>query len=165
MISGATVVTDATSFDAAVAIKDGRILAIGEERALPSARETFDATGLHLLPGAIDVHVHFREPGYTHKEDWQTGTAAAAMGGVTTVFEMPNGERVDRFRLLRREGRRVIVRPEGRALHVAPHDSRRPAAAAAPEVSSERSFWARHLWRLAALLALGGLSLLLWTHR
>ena len=90
VISGATVVTDATSFDAAVAIKDGRILAIGEERALPSARETFDATGLHLLPGAIDVHVHFREPGYTHKEDWQTGTAAAAMGGVTTVFEMPN---------------------------------------------------------------------------
>src|SRR5438128_3486650 len=90
VISGATVVTDATSFDAAVAIKDGRILAIGEERALPSARETVDATGLHLLPGAIDVHVHFREPGYTHKEDWQTGTAAAAMGGVTTVFEMPN---------------------------------------------------------------------------
>jgi dihydroorotase len=57
---------------------------------MPTARETFDATGLHLLPGAIDVHVHFREPGYTHKEDWQTGTAAAAMGGVTTVFEMPN---------------------------------------------------------------------------
>ena len=90
VISGATVVTDEASFDAAVAIKDGRILAIGEERALPSARETFDATGLYLLPGAVDVHVHFREPGYTHKEDWQTGTAAAAMGGVTTVFEMPN---------------------------------------------------------------------------
>src|SRR6266576_930506 len=90
VISGATVVTDATSFDAGVAIKDGQILAIGEKRAMPTARETFDATGLHLLPGAIDVHVHFREPGYTHKEDWQTGTAAAAMGGVTTVFEMPN---------------------------------------------------------------------------
>src|SRR6266567_5110580 len=90
VISGATVVTDAASFDAAVAIKDGQILAIGEKRAMPTARETFDATGLHLLPGAIDVHVHFREPGYTHKEDWQTGTAAAAMGGVTTVFEMPN---------------------------------------------------------------------------
>src|SRR5258706_7424500 len=93
VISGATVVTDEASFDAAVAIKDGKILAIGEERAMPSARETFDATGLHLLPGAIDVHVHFREPGYTHKEDWQTGTAAAAMGGVTTVFEMPNVDR------------------------------------------------------------------------
>jgi dihydroorotase len=90
VISGATVVTDTASFDAAVAIKDGKILAIGEQRAMPAARETFDASGLHLLPGAIDVHVHFREPGYTHKEDWQTGTAAAAMGGVTTVFEMPN---------------------------------------------------------------------------
>src|SRR5262245_19163542 len=90
VISGVTIVTDTPSVDAAVAIKDGRILAIGEKRAMPTARETFDATGLHLLPGAIDVHVHFREPGYTHKEDWQTGTAAAAMGGVTTVFEMPN---------------------------------------------------------------------------
>src|SRR6516164_2263590 len=87
VISGATVVTDTSSFDASVAIKDGRILAVGEHAAMPSARETFDASGLHLLPGAIDVHVHFREPGYTHKEDWQT---AAAAGGVTTVFEMPN---------------------------------------------------------------------------
>jgi dihydroorotase len=76
--------------EAAVAIKDGKIMAIGDSRAMPAAREVLDATGLHLLPGAIDVHVHFREPGYTHKEDWQSGTAAAAMGGVTTVFEMPN---------------------------------------------------------------------------
>src|SRR6266404_2095946 len=90
VILGARVVTDTASFEAGVAIKDGQILAVGEKRAMPTARETFDATGLHLLPGAIDVHVHFREPGYTHKEDWQTGTAAAAMGGVTTVFEMPN---------------------------------------------------------------------------
>jgi dihydroorotase len=43
-----------------------------------------------VLPGAIDGHVHFREPGYTHKEDWGSGTGAAAVGGVTTVFEMPN---------------------------------------------------------------------------
>ena len=58
--------------------------------AMPAARETVDVSGKFLLPGAIDVHVHFREPGYTHKEDWGTGTAAAAMGGTTTVFEMPN---------------------------------------------------------------------------
>jgi dihydroorotase len=57
---------------------------------MPPARETLDVTGLHILPGAIDAHVHFREPGYTHKEDWETGSAAAAMGGTTTVFEMPN---------------------------------------------------------------------------
>ncbi|MEA2916158.1 MAG: dihydroorotase, partial [Bradyrhizobium sp.] len=46
--------------------------------------------GLHVLPGAIDDHVHFRDPGYPHKEDFASGTAAAAFGGVTTVFDMPN---------------------------------------------------------------------------
>ena len=85
-------VTEAASFRAAVAVLDGRILAIGDDAAMPPARARLDATGLHLLPGAIDAHVHFREPGYTYKEDWDTGTAAAAMGGVTTVFEMPNVE-------------------------------------------------------------------------
>ena len=53
-------------------------------------QKRFDAAGLHVLPGAIDVHVHFRDPGYPHKEDWASGTAAAAFGGVTTVFDMPN---------------------------------------------------------------------------
>ena len=57
---------------------------------MPPARETDRADGLHLLPGGIDVHVHFRDPGLTHKEDWGTGTRAAAAGGVTTVFDMPN---------------------------------------------------------------------------
>lgn len=90
VITGGTIVTDQASFRGAVAVKDGRILAVGADESMPAARETFDAAGLHLLPGAIDAHVHFREPGYTHKEDWRTGTAAAAMGGVTTVFEMPN---------------------------------------------------------------------------
>jgi len=90
LIKGGTVVADDAVFAASVAVKDGVILALGAEEAMPPARETLDATGLHLLPGAIDVHVHFREPGYTHKEDWETGSAAAAFGGVTTVFEMPN---------------------------------------------------------------------------
>jgi dihydroorotase len=76
--------------DASIAIKDGRILAIGALEAMPPATETMDAAGLHILPGAIDVHVHFRDPGYTHKEDWASGSAAAAFGGVTTVFDMPN---------------------------------------------------------------------------
>lgn len=90
VLTGGTVVTGATRFRADVAIKDGLIALVGAPHAMPAARERLDATGLHLLPGAIDVHVHFREPGYTHKEDWRTGSAAAAMGGVTTVFEMPN---------------------------------------------------------------------------
>ena len=75
---------------ASIAVAGGRIQAVGAPDAMPAAAETMDATGLHLLPGAIDVHVHFRDPGYTHKEDWDTGTAAAAFGGVTTVFDMPN---------------------------------------------------------------------------
>tara|TARA_A100001037_G_C15137165_1_gene631749 strand:- start:264 stop:1505 length:1242 start_codon:yes stop_codon:yes gene_type:complete len=52
--------------------------------------EVIDATGLHVLPGIIDTQVHFREPGNEHKEDLESGTRAAVMGGVTAVFEMPN---------------------------------------------------------------------------
>src|SRR4030081_1281799 len=66
------------------------IMVVGADEAMPPAREVLDARGLHILPGAIDVHVHFRDPGYPHKEDFATGTAAAAFGGVTTVFDMPN---------------------------------------------------------------------------
>jgi dihydroorotase len=90
VISGGTVVTENAAFPASLAIAEGRIVAIGEDNAMPVAAERLDATGLHVLPGAIDVHVHIREPGYTHKEDWATGTAAAACGGVTTIFDMPN---------------------------------------------------------------------------
>jgi dihydroorotase len=90
ILSGGVVVDDRAQTRADVAIRDGLVVAVGLGDALPPARETVDVTGMRLLPGAIDVHVHFREPGYTHKEDWGTGTAAAAMGGVTTVFEMPN---------------------------------------------------------------------------
>ena len=57
---------------------------------LPSARRRLNAGGKHILPGAIDDHVHFREPGLTYKEDFGTGTLAAAMGGVTCVCDMPN---------------------------------------------------------------------------
>jgi dihydroorotase len=90
VIRNGTVVSGDASMPADVAIKDGLIMAVGAPGTLPAGPETLDANGLHVLPGAIDVHVHFREPGYTHKEDWETGTAAAAMGGTTTVFEMPN---------------------------------------------------------------------------
>lgn len=90
IIRGGTIVTDTTQFVASIAVKDGRVLCLGDDASMPEARETLDARGKHVLPGAIDVHVHFREPGYTHKETWATGTASAAMGGVTTVFEMPN---------------------------------------------------------------------------
>ncbi|HLT58998.1 MAG TPA: allantoinase AllB [Limnochordales bacterium] len=61
----------------------------GLRRQLDGA-DVIDATGLYVLPGLVDVHVHFREPGLTHKEDFLSGTAAAACGGVTTVLDMPN---------------------------------------------------------------------------
>jgi len=55
-----------------------------------TADVTINASGLYLLPGVIDDHVHFREPGLTHKEDLQHGTRACAKGGITTFFDMPN---------------------------------------------------------------------------
>ncbi len=70
-------------------IEGGKILGIDPPRSA-TADEVIDATGLHLLPGVIDPHVHFRDPGLTHKEDLHSGSLACAKGGVTTFFEMPN---------------------------------------------------------------------------
>lgn len=72
-----------------IGICDGKIAGIGD---LPraSAGEVIDATGLHILPGVIDTQVHFREPGFEHKEDLESGSRGAVLGGVTAVFEMPN---------------------------------------------------------------------------
>jgi dihydroorotase len=72
-----------------VGLRHGRIAEIGDlSRA--SAAERVDCSGLHVLPGVVDTQVHFREPGATHKEDLETGSRAAVLGGVTAVFEMPN---------------------------------------------------------------------------
>jgi dihydroorotase len=75
--------------EADVAVLDGRIAAIGDLSA-DAAAETVDCHGLHILPGVIDTQVHFREPGLPHKEDLESGSLSAVMGGVTGVFEMPN---------------------------------------------------------------------------
>ncbi|MGF7006104.1 dihydroorotase [Aminobacter sp. BE322] len=72
-----------------VGVTNGRIAAIGDLTAA-SAGETIDCRGLHILPGVVDSQVHFREPGLEHKEDLETGSRAAVLGGVTAVFEMPN---------------------------------------------------------------------------
>ncbi|HEV3501299.1 MAG TPA: allantoinase AllB [Bradyrhizobium sp.] len=90
VLNGGSIVSPDAEYRASIAIKHGVIHAIGAPEAMPQARETLDARGLHILPGAIDVHVHFRDPGYPQKEDFSSGTAAAAFGGVTTVFDMPN---------------------------------------------------------------------------
>ncbi|MGE5547788.1 MAG: dihydroorotase [Solirubrobacterales bacterium] len=84
-----TTVTPSGTVVADIGVSGGRIAAIGD-LGQATAAEEIDASGLHVLPGVIDTQVHFREPGLEHKEDLSTGTAAAAMGGVVAVFEMPN---------------------------------------------------------------------------
>ncbi|HSY87780.1 MAG TPA: dihydroorotase, partial [Verrucomicrobiae bacterium] len=88
ILRGAVAATPNGIGPADIAITGGRITAIGQVEGSSAAE--FDARGLHALPGVIDTQVHFREPGLTHKEDYGTGTAGAALGGVTAVFEMPN---------------------------------------------------------------------------
>ena len=72
-----------------IGISNGRIADIGG-LGRAAAAEVIDCGGLHILPGVMDTQVHFREPGLTHKEDLETGSRSAVMGGVTAVFEMPN---------------------------------------------------------------------------
>jgi dihydroorotase len=89
ILKGGTVVNHDGTGKRDVGIVNGRITALGS---LPpkDAAETIDCKGLHILPGVIDSQVHFREPGLEHKEDLETGSRAAVLGGVTAVFEMPN---------------------------------------------------------------------------
>ncbi|MBO1038983.1 dihydroorotase [Brucella pituitosa] len=89
ILKGATIVNHDGIGQRDIGIRNGRIEAIGPLSA-NSAGEVIDCTGLHILPGVVDSQVHFREPGLEHKEDLETGSRAAVLGGVTSVFEMPN---------------------------------------------------------------------------
>jgi len=92
LIRGATVVSgEATRPQQDVLVKAGKIVEIGE-RLQSSADLVLDARGLHLIPGVLDPQVHFREPGQTWKEDLASGSRAAAAGGVTGFFDMPNNQ-------------------------------------------------------------------------
>lgn len=90
LIKGGTVYTPDGPRDADVHISGGVITKIEAGRAETNNARVVDATGMYVLPGAIDVHVHSRDPGFPDKEDFGTLTAAAAAGGVTTVLDMPN---------------------------------------------------------------------------
>jgi len=89
ILAGATVVNQDGVAKRDIGVFDGRIAEIGALNSA-GAGERIDCRGLHILPGVIDSQVHFREPGLTHKEDLDTGSHAAVLGGVTAVFEMPN---------------------------------------------------------------------------
>jgi len=80
--------------DCSIAIENGRIFKIGKETQMPNADEKTNLGNMLVLPGLIDVHVHLRDEGKAYKEDFYTGTAAAAAGGITTVLDMPNNEPV-----------------------------------------------------------------------
>ncbi|HET9423104.1 MAG TPA: dihydroorotase family protein [Nocardioides sp.] len=86
---GGTVVLPGGARPADVAVADGSILAVGAPGTLP-ADDVVDVSGRVLVPGAVDVHVHFRQPGFEYKEDFASGSSAAVCGGVTTVCDMPN---------------------------------------------------------------------------
>ncbi|WNO53534.1 dihydroorotase [Stakelama saccharophila] len=86
-LTGGTVHLPGGPVHASICVSDGRIERIGGDG---DAGETIDCTGLDILPGVIDTQVHFREPGLEHKEDLESGSRSAVLGGVTAVFEMPN---------------------------------------------------------------------------
>ena len=88
ILRGGTVWTAAGPIDTDVGVRGGKIAGLGVGAA--DAGEAIDCAGLTILPGVIDTQVHFREPGLEHKEDLQSGSRAAVLGGVTGVFEMPN---------------------------------------------------------------------------
>lgn len=113
VVSGGTVTTAAGRERVGLAIDGGRIVAIARDEALPAARETIDASGLHVLPGAIDTHTHARDPSRLEREDFSSATAAAAAGGITTILEMPiSSPSVHDGRTLRE--RLAIVEPKAR---------------------------------------------------
>jgi dihydroorotase len=89
LIRDATVVTPTDSQRGSIGVRDGRIVGVGP-LSDATADEAIEAKGLLALPGLIDTQVHFREPGLEHKEDLESGTRAAILGGVTSVLEMPN---------------------------------------------------------------------------
>jgi dihydroorotase (multifunctional complex type) len=80
--------------DCSIAVEEGKIFKIGKEAQMPNADQKTNLRSLLVLPGLIDEHVHLRDEGKAYKEDFQTGTAAAAAGGFTTILDMPNNEPV-----------------------------------------------------------------------
>lgn len=92
LIKNARIVNEGKTFEGSIVIEDDLISDISTEKDQPTASfdEVIDAAGCYVLPGIIDEHVHFREPGMTHKADIESETRAAAAGGVTSFFDMPN---------------------------------------------------------------------------
>ena len=89
LIQNGRIVTADAVTEGNIAVKDGKIAAITAKEELPEAKKVIDAAGKYVFPGAIDTHAHLNDPGYEWREDYEHGTAAAAVGGYTTVIDMP----------------------------------------------------------------------------
>ena len=89
IIKNGTCATHEKTFKADIAVKKGKIVKVGNLEKFKS-KKIINAKGLHILPGAFDTQVHFREPGQEYKEDLNSGSRSAVAGGITTVFDMPN---------------------------------------------------------------------------
>ncbi|MEM3626542.1 MAG: dihydroorotase family protein [Candidatus Bathyarchaeia archaeon] len=94
ILNNAKAYMDGKIVECSLAINEGKIFKIGKEANLPKAQTKIDLKNLLVLPGLIDIHVHLRDEGKAYKEDFYTGTAAAAAGGITTVLDMPNNDPV-----------------------------------------------------------------------
>ena len=90
VVKGGRIVNEGRIFDGSVVIEDGYIVDINNQQPESSFDEIIDASGCYVLPGVIDDHVHFREPGLTEKADIDSESKACAAGGVTSYFDMPN---------------------------------------------------------------------------
>ena len=90
LITGGYIVNEGRTIKGSIVIEEGNIIEITQNTPVASFDETIDATGCFILPGVIDDHVHFREPGLTEKADIESESRAAAAGGVTSYFDMPN---------------------------------------------------------------------------
>src|SRR5436309_1691508 len=122
-IEGGTLVSGDGRLETHVYVQEGRIAAVSSER-FPS-RRVIDASGLHVLPGMIDGHVHFQDPGESSREDFIAGSSAAALGGTTTVIEHTHSDPVRTPELFRRKGGYLEDRSVidfGLAAHVWPED-------------------------------------------
>lgn len=92
LITGGMVVNASGQLPADIGILDGRVAALLAPGEPAMARGFINASGKKVLPGLVDAHVHLREPGMTQKEDFESGTHAAALGGVTTILDMPTDD-------------------------------------------------------------------------
>ncbi len=114
VVRSRAILADGGWFDGAIAVHEGRIVALLDATAGIPAVELLDVGDHEVIPGLVDTHAHFRDPGYTYKEDIESGTRAAAAGGVTTVFDMPNVDppttTVDRLRAhLANAARKTVI--------------------------------------------------------